>query len=70
MLIRVSRPPPNGSRLSCGANAGGRKGAALRRKRVGEQTDDSFKNRPRQLQALVRPRLVFRMPRGASYRAA
>src|SRR6266480_2851028 len=45
---------PNGSRLSCGANAGGRKRADLRCRLAGEQTHASSKSRPRQLQALVR----------------
>jgi hypothetical protein len=46
--------PPNGSRLSCGANAGRRKLPALRYELVGAQTYASSKGRPRQLQALVR----------------
>ena len=45
---------PNGSRLSCGASAGGRKRAALRYEHVGAQTDASSERRLRQLQALVR----------------
>jgi len=45
---------PNGSRLSCGATAGGRKRPALRYELVGAQTYVSSKGRPRQLQALVR----------------
>src|SRR5437588_11548495 len=47
-------PLPNGSRLSCGASAGGRKRPAVRYKVVGAQTYASFESRPRQLQALVR----------------
>src|SRR2546427_5082911 len=47
-------PTPNGSRLSCGASAGGRNRAALRYELVGEQTYASSESRPRQLQALVR----------------
>src|SRR5437773_7964538 len=46
---------PNGSRLSCGAKAGGRKRPALRYELVGAQTDASSESRPRQLQALVMP---------------
>src|SRR5256886_892276 len=46
---------PNGSRLSCGAKAGGRKRPALRYELVGAQTHASPESRPRQLQALVRP---------------
>ncbi len=45
---------PNGSRLSCGANAGGRKRPALRYLLAGAQTSASPESRPRQLQALVR----------------
>src|SRR5947207_1099934 len=45
---------PNGSRLSCGANAGERKRPALRYLEAGAQTYGSFESRPRQLQALVR----------------
>src|SRR6266480_3257145 len=48
--------PPNGSRLSCGASAGGRKRLALRYRPAGAETFASAKSRPRQLQALVRPR--------------
>jgi len=43
---------PNGSRLSCGASAGGRKHAALRYQLAGAQTSASLEGRPRQLQAL------------------
>src|SRR6266513_3282207 len=51
--------PPNGSRLSCGARAGGRKRPALRYELVGAQTHASSESRPRQLQALVRrPRVT------------
>src|SRR6266566_6766245 len=46
--------PPNGSRLSCGAKAGGRKRPALRYELVGAQTHASPESRPRQLQAHVR----------------
>ena len=49
-------PLPNGSRLSCGATAGGRKRPALRYELVGAQTYASPERRPRQLQALVRQR--------------
>src|SRR5437762_13535201 len=52
------RVRPNGSRLSCGASAGGRKRPALRYELVGAQTYASFESRPRQLQALVRPRAL------------
>src|SRR6266480_3243699 len=45
---------PNGSRLSCGANADGRKRPALRYELVGTQTHSYFESRPRKLQALVR----------------
>src|SRR5437762_802790 len=48
------RVRPNGSRLSCGANAGGRKRPAMRYELVGAQAYASFESRPRQLQALVR----------------
>src|SRR5437773_10784581 len=50
--------PPNGSRLSCGASADGRKHPALRYELVGVQTYASSESRPRQLQALVKPRPV------------
>src|SRR5207244_12202595 len=43
----------NGPRLSCGANAGGRKRPALLYELVGAQKHTSSENRPRQLQALV-----------------
>src|SRR5207249_3882835 len=46
---------PNGSRLSCGANSGGRKRPALRYELAGAQTYASSESWPRQLQALVRP---------------
>jgi len=46
--------PPNGSRLSCGASAEGRKRPALRYEFAGAQTYASSEGRPRQLQALVR----------------
>ena len=49
-----SEQAPNGSRLSCGAKAGGRKHPALRYEFVGAQAYASFQSRPRQLQALVR----------------
>jgi len=48
---------PNGSRVSCGASAGGRKRPALRDLLAGAETPDSPEGRPRQLQALVRPQL-------------
>ena len=48
----------NGSRLSCGANAGWRKLPALRYRLAGAQTEDSSESRPRQLQALVRRRHI------------
>jgi len=51
------RKPPNGSRLSCGASARGRKRPALRYELVGAQTSASSESRPRQLQALVRQHL-------------
>src|SRR6266480_922977 len=51
---------PNGSRLSCGANADGRKRPALRYELVGAQTHASFESRPRQLQALVRRQRTIR----------
>ena len=54
--IGSSSSPPNGSRLSCGASAGGRKRAALQYELVGAQTYASFETRPRQLQAHVRRR--------------
>src|SRR5205814_4739542 len=50
--------PPNGSRLSCGASADGRKRPALRYELVGAQTYASSESRHRQLQALVRPRAL------------
>jgi len=40
------RVRPNGSRLSCGASAGGRKRPALRYELVGAQTYASFESRP------------------------
>src|SRR6266480_7462647 len=46
--------PPNGPRLSCGANAGGRKRPALRYRLAGGRSYASSESRPRQLQALVR----------------
>src|SRR5439155_22321633 len=52
--LRGGSAPPNGSRLSCGASAGGRKHLALRYELVGAQTYPSSESRPRQLQALVR----------------
>src|SRR5881628_3342556 len=48
---------PNGSRLSCGAHAGGRKRPVRRYLRAGAQTYASSESRPRQLQALVRQQL-------------
>src|SRR6266513_1440945 len=53
-LSSEARVQPNGSRLSCGANAGGRKRPVLRYRLAGAQTSASFECRPRQLQALVR----------------
>src|SRR5438046_2498746 len=53
-LTRSQSRPPNGSRLSCGASARGRKRPALRYELVGAQTYGSSDSRPRQLQALVR----------------
>src|SRR6266566_6925458 len=52
--LRGGSAPPNGSRLSCGASADGRKRPALRYELVGAQTWASSENRPRQLQAHVR----------------
>ncbi len=55
--VGMRSAPPNGSRLSCGACAGGRK--ELWRCTVnaaGAQTDASLESRPRQLQAHVRRR--------------
>jgi len=52
--------PPNGSRLSCGASAGGRKRPGLRYQLAGAQTYASSESRPRQLQALVRRLLAVR----------
>src|SRR5437016_6319778 len=46
--------PPNGSRLSCAATAGGRKRPVLRYLLSGAQAHYSFESRPRQLQVLVR----------------
>src|SRR5437016_5733785 len=62
-LSTVALEAPHGSRLSCGASAGGRKRPALRYLPVGAQTYPSFESRPRQLQALVRLRrnLGFRL---------
>src|SRR2546430_14318912 len=54
---------PNGSRLSCGANAVGRKHPALRYELVGAQRYGSSEGRPRQLQALVRPHASLSLPR-------
>src|SRR5205807_9994081 len=55
LLIRaVLSVRPNGSRLSCGASAGGRKRPVLRYRQAGAQTFASSESRPRQLQALVR----------------
>src|SRR6266550_4327866 len=54
-------PLPNGSRLSCGANARGRKRLALRHQLAGAQTNASSESRPRQLQALVRRLLETRL---------
>ena len=55
MAWRMSSPArPNGSRLSCGASAGGRKRPVLRHVPAGAQTYASPESRPRQLQALVR----------------
>ena len=47
--LRGGSAPPNGSRVSCGANAGGRKRPALRYELVGAQTDASSESRPRDL---------------------
>src|SRR5438034_557338 len=48
--VRILTPEtvvqPNGSRLSCGANAGGRKRPALRYRLAGAQTSASFECRP------------------------
>jgi len=38
--------PPNGSRLSCGASAGGRKRLALRHQLAGAQTNACSESRP------------------------
>ncbi len=54
----MGKLPPNGSRLSCGASASGRKHPALRYELVGEQPYASFEGRPRQLQALVRRQML------------
>src|SRR2546421_2637134 len=59
VISRMSATPggsvqPNGSRLSCGASAGGRKQPAVRYQLAGAQTYVSSESRPRQLQALVR----------------
>ncbi len=56
LVMRDKLLPSNGSRLSCGAKAGQRKRPVLRYVRAGAQTkrNASFKNRRRQLQALVR----------------
>src|SRR5207248_3841125 len=59
-LERSATLRPNGSRLSCGASAGGRKRPALRYRKVGAQRHASFESRPRQLQALVRPLKIGR----------
>src|SRR5438445_13683035 len=58
--LRGGSAPPNGSRLSCGAKAGGRKRPALRYRLAGAQTSASFECRPRQLQAHVRQRPPLR----------
>src|SRR5206468_11344410 len=50
----------NGSRLSGGASAGGRKRPALRYQLAGAQTSATSERRPRQLQPLVRPPRGFR----------
>src|SRR5436190_23858825 len=60
-------PLPNGSRLSCGASAGGRKHSALRYKRAGAQTHASPERRPRQLQALVRQLAWTHLPTSLKY---
>ena len=52
---------PNGSRLSWGSNAGGRKRPVLGYLQAGAQTDAASESRRRQLQALVR-RLPLRGP--------
>src|SRR2546422_5695750 len=62
LLYRAFLWRPNGSRLSCGASAGGRKRPALRYELVGAQTSASSEGRPRQLQALVRHSAVRSHP--------
>ena len=59
LQARDSPAPPNGSRLSCGASAGGRKRPVLRYLLGGAQTYRSAEGRPRQLQALVRLHASF-----------
>src|SRR5438876_4339667 len=59
--------PSNGSRLSCGASASGRKHPALRYELVGGQTYASSESRPRQLPALVRQPGQRDLPRRARW---
>src|ERR1041385_4802089 len=59
----VGAVPPNGSRLSRGASAGGRKHLALRYELAGAQTFASPESRPRQLQAHVRQHASLKGPR-------
>src|SRR5437773_11969646 len=53
--------PPNGSRLSCGASAGGRKHPALRYELVGAQTSASPEGRPRDLPSVSLTPVVRRL---------
>src|SRR5207247_11148423 len=59
------RAPPNGSRLSCGASAGGRKRSALRHRPAGAQTLASSESRPGSFKRLLggfRPDIVTQRP--------
>src|SRR5207237_4941362 len=65
----IRAAPPNGSRLSCGANAGGRKRPALRYRLAGARTYVSSESRPHQLQALVRQQRCIGVRDGPRARA-
>src|SRR6266513_3731331 len=62
----VSRVLPNGSRLSCGANAGGRKRPTLRDLMAGAQTDISSEAGPASFKRLLDSRSSMFRAKGLS----
>ena len=65
------RPPPNGSRLSCGRSCAGATNAERERMQVGDQHSDSPRTiNARQLQALVRLTLPRSHRHGLIFRGA